>query len=1344
MNDPLAPRSRRRVPVGVWVALAVAALVVHLPAVSPTPADPAEVALRAEAARADLADVLTGPFGGVYAPVHGLVRAAEHALIPAGGKGPSLVVWALFAAVVAAAGAVLPRAVGAYAAIVAALLLAVHPVHVESVAGAHGLDVLLAVAAAGAAFVASRRARARGGARLAPAPAAWTALAGLAHPTGFALAFVVAADEAADPDAPPGRLVRLLPLLLVGATGLVVAVAGASAVGGDGATLAALADAHGRGLLSLVAPVGLAPDYPADPATSFASPVAWLGAAAALVAVVVAIVGVRRRRPALALGGALWVAGSLAAALLPPRAPALRSDAGMLLPALGAYLVAAHALALAVRSPVVRVAAPAVAAAVLAVLGSARAAAFASPTALWDDADRAQPASAVVALERARLASAAGRLDVAASAAREAARRADALDRPELASQAFALVARTAAELRRPDEALEAAVDAVRRAERAGRSAWAPKGPAALRADAEVATALAIEARFAASADRRATVEDVLAAEKAWRRAVAADPRDAEAAAGLGRLLAARGGEARLAEATESLRRAVALAPDDVATVAYLVRVLVRSGRDTEAKALYDATSRRLGAPRVLRLADARLAVEIGTPDDAERKLAALLAEDPADPEARALRLVLRRRVAREALAAAQLSRDPADMRRAVEAFDRAAEAAPGDPELAVGAGDALLALNRFLDARRRYAHARTLAGGAPWIAVLEARAGVLEACALDALGQGAEAARSMAEVVRAAPPRIDLGYAELEAETERLRPAADAVLGPASQDLPAAQALLRGAALFVGGDEKGARAALEASRSTYGAPPPAGSRAAAVHDAATLLLGIATVRRADVAGARALLAPLQARRPDDPLVAYHLLLVDRLEASARRRIAEGSGDEAGAAAARAALEAATRGAVALATRTDVTWPGPGLLAAELDLERGDQPAALRRLNELTARFPGAPSVARGVAAVYQVQALESPNRQRLLEQARKALLDARALDPRDPRVAFDLSQLYMLAGDLETARVHGLVAAAAEPIPGPATRRLCAILVEQGRRAIEARDLDRARELAATARRLDGGAAEAELLAGEVALAKQDLDGALTAFLAAQEKAPADPKAVHALADCRRRRGNAYFLWRQRYPRPKASAGKEPDPAAVAEWERTHLAALRMAVHELEESVRLEPDAAEADASRESIARLRALDPDAVATDAQAARRAYEEGETLRRADRRVDALARYRDAVSSWPEHFPAWMRIAEMSVVLGADHDAEGIRAVERLRALDPERRYPEPDFYAGEIWARMARAAAGDARRAASAASLAAKAREALERFLRAVDATSERGAENAARARVLLDGLPGAK
>ncbi len=353
-----------------------------------------------------------------------------------------------------------------------------------------------------------------------------------------------------------------------------------------------------------------------------------------------------------------------------------------------------------------------------------------------------------------------------------------------------------------------------------------------------------------------------------------------------------------------------------------------------------------------------------------------------------------------------------------------------------------------------------------------------------------------------------------------------------------------------------------------------------------------------------------------------------------------------------------------------------------------------------------------------------------LLREAQRELTEAKRVDPRDPRTALDLSQLYRLAGDLDAAAKHAMSAASVEPVRGPASRALAAILVEQGRKALDANAWDQATGLASAASKADPLAAAADLLAGDVANARQDLNAALAAYARAHEKSPADPGIRAALAACHRQRGAAFFLAQQMRPRPKAAADGTPaDPAKVAAHDAWFEKNVRGAAREYQQAIELEPDGPFADDDREKLAHLRGLDPATSGANLAAARALFEQGEALRRDARPEEALVRYQEAATAYPEFVFAWLRVAELAARLGRDHDLVGIQAVDRLRALDRERAYPEVDLYAAEILVRIGREAAGDAARQDVVATAAAQARVALDRFVAGAEATgkpTERG------------------
>ena len=307
----------------------------------------------------------------------------------------------------------------------------------------------------------------------------------------------------------------------------------------------------------------------------------------------------------------------------------------------------------------------------------------------------------------------------------------------------------------------------------------------------------------------------------------------------------------------------------------------------------------------------------------------------------------------------------------------------------------------------------------------------------------------------------------------------------------------------------------------------------------------------------------------------------------------------------------------------------------------------------------------------------------------------------------------------------------------GSASRALAAILVEQGRKALEARELEKATGLAGNASVADPRGAAPHVLEGDVWLERQELDKALACYRRARELEPASAEAIHALAECHRRRGGAYFLYKLRYPRPAARDGTEPDPKVVADWEQKHALAVKQALADLEAALRLEPDGDEAESTRQRMEQVKRLDPDAPRKSREAAIAAYDAGESLRRAGKKADALFAYREAVAAWSQLLPGWMRIAEMGLDLGREHEAEVLHALELVRDIDPRGEFVETDLYAGRVWARRAAETGDEAARAHDAGL----ARGFLERYVDRAAPRGEGQAENVALARRLLAGLP---
>jgi tetratricopeptide (TPR) repeat protein len=1247
--------------------------------------------VRQEAASKGLGEIWGGTFYYAYKPVYGTSAWIDERLFgdqAAGWHAGNVALFALAAALAALVAWRVTRSAFAGAAV--GLLVGVHPAHTENVAWVAERKDALSLALVLAAHLAWRRGWARP-ARVPLLGALLFVLGGLAKGTVWTYAGVVALDDGLQGPR-EGRARRLTALVALALAGIgldawVGATMGPGAVRHDATPeglVAAMAGVHARYAATLAWPSGLSVDRPVDPAGTFSDPWALAGIALALAAVAGLVVGVRRRRPVHAIACATWLLGLAPVNNVWPTTSVLRADRYLLVPALGAYLLLGQVLER--RRPVASVAL-AVLVAALGVASFERASVFRDSETLWTDAVAAEPASAVGWLSRAQARQERGAWPGVESDAARGIEAAKALRRPELVVRGRSMRSLALLSLGRVDEALDEANATLREAGGIRRSP-SFRDPARIVAEAHARVAQALVERGRRAGGGEAAANDLRLALDQYRQATQADPRSLEAWLGLGNVLSATAGRdaARTKEAAEALDRAWSLAPGDVQVAVLLVPSLYNRGLVAEARARFAEAQRLHGDDRELVLLHARVFEE--GEQDAEKAAAdyqALLARDPRDGQARAGLAAVRRRQGAAALAKFRTGGDAALLEEAVRRADQALEAFPRDAEAETLAGDALFARGRFHDARERYAKARADEPGARWRAVLEARAGTYEALALWRAGSPGPAAAAMAEVVRIAPPRVDLGFAVLDEEVARLAPAAEALAAGKEPEATVGGAALRAAALLASGDD--GKAEAEASRAFAGlsGEPARGSRLAAASDAALLVRALARGRRLDLAGARTDLS-LLARGGEDALVVHHGLLLDRAEAQARVRIATAEGGAALEAAKARAAEVARR--IREAASKDAPWPGPGLLAVEVDMQEGAWLEALKRLATLRRRFPESATVRRGEAAVYEAQALAGGDRQALRRESRRALDEARDLDPRDPRTALDLSQWHRLSGDLENAAIHAAAAASAEPVPGPASRALSAILVDRGRHAVDKHDWEKALQAAASARAADPGSAAPDLVEGDVWTAKQDLQKALAAYRLAREKEPASGAARSALAQCHRRRGSAYFLWKLQHPRPAVREGVAGDADRAKAWDEHDAVARRQAEDDLRAALRLEPEGPDAEAARSQLDALEGLDPDAARSRALAAMKAYEEGEDLRRKGDLASALERYREAARLFPDRVPPWMRIAEVGGGLGEDHEIEALLAIETVRDIDAEGRWPEPDLHAGRIWTRRA--------------------------------------------------------
>jgi protein O-mannosyl-transferase len=274
-----------------------------------------------------------GEVATIYRPLTSLTYALNHVvgdLDPGGYHLLNVLLHALCAVLVLRLGRVLGAS--SLAATAAALLFAVHPVHVEVVANVAGRKDALATAFIIATLLAHRVALHRGGARLG---LAWLAFAAalLAKETGaVALGIVAVWDVVVEPDRWRAGRRRALALYAGYATAfLLYLLARHAAVGSLGVPLSLIPYVEnplphlpagprlltavtvlGYGLSLLAWPRGLSPDYSWNALPPVTSPLdlAFLASLAVLLALAAAAVLLRRTRPALAFL-ILWYAGAV-------------------------------------------------------------------------------------------------------------------------------------------------------------------------------------------------------------------------------------------------------------------------------------------------------------------------------------------------------------------------------------------------------------------------------------------------------------------------------------------------------------------------------------------------------------------------------------------------------------------------------------------------------------------------------------------------------------------------------------------------------------------------------------------------------------------------------------------------------------------------------------------------------------------------------------------------------------------------------------------------------------------------------------------------------------------------
>lgn len=388
--------SERRLALGLALAVALVALLVRGPTVENGLVNYDDPQVVAEVRAKGPVELASGPAYYAYKPVYFLSLWVDHVLFDDAPWGFHLGNVAFFAAAVAVL-VLLVHSVfrSKTLAVAAGLLLAVHPVHSESVAWIaerkDSLSLLLALLA----HLAFRRARTRD-----PDASPWLAavllaLAGLTKGTVWTYAGVLVLDDLLlaghTSGLRKGRLARLAPVVAVAVLGIATdAVVGATMGPGDvrhDASLvelaAAMAAVHARYLASMFVPAGLSVDYPVDPRGSWADPLAWAGVLLAAIALAAVVWGVRRRNPVVALAAGLWVLGLAPVNNVFPQTAVLRADRYLLVPAIGLYLLVGALLR---RLPVVpRAALLAGLAAGLGFLAHARGEVWADSQALWTD-----------------------------------------------------------------------------------------------------------------------------------------------------------------------------------------------------------------------------------------------------------------------------------------------------------------------------------------------------------------------------------------------------------------------------------------------------------------------------------------------------------------------------------------------------------------------------------------------------------------------------------------------------------------------------------------------------------------------------------------------------------------------------------------------------------------------------------------------------------------------------------------------------------------------------------------------------------------------------------------------
>ncbi|MDJ0974832.1 MAG: tetratricopeptide repeat protein [Planctomycetota bacterium] len=1194
-----------------------------------------------------------------------------------------IVNWLLHAACAGLLVLLLAHALGnAFVAFGAGLLFAVHPAHVESVAWISERKDLLSLLFVLWAHVSYRLRREEGRGRFV-VPAIWLLLGGLTKGTVWSYAGVIAADELVHQARHGGirmraLLPRLAPLLVVALGGVVLdgwvgVTFGPGAVEHDATTgqlVAAMADVHTQYVQHVLVPVNLALDYAVSPAGSWSNPAAWVGVLLVVGWVMLLVVSVRRRSWLGAFAAAFWIFGLAPVNNIWPRTTTLMADKYLYVPAIGLYLLLAYAIS---KLGSARTGVLTVVAVLLGFLCIARTGDFRNSEAAWSANIEAVPDSAIAHIQRGQdRARRAVYKDALTDAERAVSLRprAELLVRARLVRCAALLGLGQAKKLRYEAQAVVELIEsmpdtALLREERGG-----------ILAEGETFLGNAFQA-----------IGYEIAALEAFERAVNHDPESGVALYNFATALAGLGDAESLAEAEALLTRAMPLLRGDRTmhkqAMIQMAAVYGRRGRADKALTLLLDAGKRYPNDAEVFYAEARLRLAAGEINQAKELLNTIRHFHPEN--AKAARLSAEILVAEGQLFLRKFKddRDRELLKRALHKFDQAIEADAAYWEAHVAAGDAFMERGLFREARDRYVRALRTNEQLGWVRSLIARTHVIEAAWMDKF-----AARDVPEEAVAAvreraagivggglkvdARRIDFGFTVLEEEQALLREVGAIYESAEGPTKAFASAVLRAAAhLCAGGDAD--RAGTLVADAAGGLTDDPGHDT--IRQGVLLLRAMMAEDRTDIEGAQRDYTTLAAKRAEDALPQRRLLELELLIARARYKTALGyKEDRQGLAAAATQQEKALSAVIAFADDHPDSVAA-GLLAVEAEMARGQWTDALRRLNRLVERAPDNPSVYRGRATVYLRQRTTTQEQLMIREltlTAGRELQKAIALDPRDLRAHLDASNLARSAQDLGMALKHARRARQLEPYPGgPASQALSGLLTALARKAIDARELKRARELIDEARKVDARGAMPWVLEAELALATPSRDRLVKSrelATKAKELEPLSPQVNKVLAKIVAESGRVAFTraatvrmpkspmlgkdgkidkeaWAKKTPEEQQRLIKAYDGArakALAQKDRLRQTAIRD--FELALAL-LPPGAEEIEQIEERLASLRQSDPLRRQRDQRRAMlELYPAALAARRAERPAEAFETLLQAVALYPRYEQAHLRIAE----------------------------------------------------------------------------------------------------